>query len=107
MRSCQLDVFYGEFLPLALQTKGGFQQDLARIYSVFTVSFLPLRESTLLLHTRCVLSFVILSNLWSKKRGMEGMVEKNLCVNLPESASEMRRKIDCKPQCAHTVDVGK
>lgn len=52
------------------------------IYSVYTISFLPLRESTLLLHTRCMLSFVILSNLWREKGEMGKVLLKKTSVNL-------------------------
>lgn len=54
VRSCQLDVFYSDFSHWHPRQKKAFSRTSQRIYSVFTVSFLPLRESTLLLHTRWV-----------------------------------------------------
>lgn len=77
-------------------------------YTVFLQFLSSLWESQ---HCCCTLGVCFLLLFYQTcgaKRG-EWRVwwKKNLCVNLPESASEMRRKIDCKPQCAHTVDVGK
>lgn len=77
------------------EKKGGLQRDLARIYSVSTVSFLPLRESTLLLHTRCMFSFGILSNLWGEEKermekGFGGEKKTKTSINLQKNSSKVR-----------------
>lgn len=79
------------------------------IYSVYPISFLPMRESTLLMRTWFMLSFVILSNLCSKNGKMGKGLLKKTSVDLQrclqtETQDQLRVTWSCA--CTHTVDVG-
>lgn len=71
VRSCQLDVFYSYHWH-SRQKEAFSRTSLG--YTVF-FSFLPLRESTLLLHTGCMFAFIILS-VEEKEGNGEGFGEK-------------------------------
>lgn len=106
VRSCQLDVFYGDFIHTGTSVKRRLSErlcvDIQCLYSVFA----PFEQvNVVVAYLVCVFPFFILPNLWRKRKGMERvwikwnpiLSEDSFSILNMKNLSTMRHNIDCRP----------